>query len=477
MKNSAIRTIATLMAVIAVLMCIPVSGMQTLFFSMKALASDDVVELNGHYYKVFGNGTVSTWEEAVEYCESLGGYMATISSDQENRFLYNYIRDMGYTNAYFGYSDSTKENYWKWVKSEGSSYTNWNSGEPNNQGNEDYAMFYWSFGDGTWNDGDFQGYNTEADTLSFICEWESLSDMGDNAPKDYRIKVVNSYGDPLSKISVKVIRGGTTQTYITDRNGNVTFRITASENFDFTVNSYSYSEYSTVGTGHAPNENGVEVVVLYSDKDGGIDGGHHFDTVITKATLTKNGKKELRCEECGLVLESSVIYRPKTVKLSAKTYTYTGKTKTPLVSVKDSNGNTLSENTDYKVSYPKKRKDFGKYTVTVKFKGKYSGKKKLTFTIAPAKASITKLVSGTKKITAKWKKVNYATGYELQYSTSKKFTGKTTKTVKTSSETTKKILKKLKGGKKYYVRIRAYKTVGDKKILGLWSNVKSKKTK
>ena len=62
----------------------------------------------------------------------------------------------------------------------------------------------------------------------------------------------------------------------------------------------------------------------------------------------------------------------------------------------------------------------------------------------------------------------------LEYSTSKKFTSKTTKKVTFKKGTTKKTtLKKLKSKKKYYVRIRAYKTVNGKKAYGSYSSVKS----
>ena len=54
--------------------------------------------------------------------------------------------------------------------------------------------------------------------------------------------------------------------------------------------------------------------------------------------------------------------------------------------------------------------------------------------------------------------------YEIQYSTKKNFK-KATKTLKVSAKKTKVIIKKLRGNKKYYVRIRAYQT---KKINGIY---------
>ncbi|MGN0521072.1 MAG: fibronectin type III domain-containing protein, partial [Eubacterium sp.] len=70
------------------------------------------------------------------------------------------------------------------------------------------------------------------------------------------------------------------------------------------------------------------------------------------------------------------------------------------------------------------------------------------------------------------------TGYQIQYSTSSKFTSKTTKTVTVSkNKTTSKTISKLKAKKKYYVRVRTYKIVSGKKIYSAWSKAKTVTTK
>ena len=97
--------------------------------------------------------------------------------------------------------------------------------------------------------------------------------------------------------------------------------------------------------------------------------------------------------------------------------------------------------------------------------------------IKKPKANITSVKSKKKKqITVSWKNnIKNVTGYEIQYSTSKKFTKKTTKTVKVKSS--KSTVKKLKSKKKYYVKVRAYKTKNGKTVYSAWSKIKTVKTK
>ena len=98
--------------------------------------------------------------------------------------------------------------------------------------------------------------------------------------------------------------------------------------------------------------------------------------------------------------------------------------------------------------------------------------KKKTFKISSLKS--------TKKntIVVKTKKQAQIKGYQVQYSTSKKFTKKTTKAVKVATKKgLKKTVKGLKSGKKYYVRVRAYKMNGKKTVYSAWTAKKSVKVK
>ena len=132
---------------------------------------EDAVEFDGHYYYVYNLDSIDTWEAAKQYCEEQGGYLATITSAEENEFLYQYLREFSYESAYFGLTDSKEEGVWIWDNGENVSYTNWHEDEPNSENpNEDYAMFYFKYQDGTWNDGDFGGQTVNSGRV-FICEW------------------------------------------------------------------------------------------------------------------------------------------------------------------------------------------------------------------------------------------------------------------------------------------------------------------
>lgn len=156
------------------------------------------------------------------------------------------------------------------------------------------------------------------------------------------------------------------------------------------------------------------------------------------------------------------VYSGKALKPSVKLY---NKSKKPV----DSYYYTVSYSNNVKV---------GKAKITVKFRNGYKGTLNFSFTINPKSTSLSSLASKKKKtLIVKWKKqASQTTGYEIQYSTSSKF--KNAKTVKiTKNSTTSKTISKLSSKKKYYVRIRTYKTVSGKTYRSSWSKAKSIKIK
>ena len=203
--------------------------------------------------------------------------------------------------------------------------------------------------------------------------------------------------------------------------------------------------------------------------------GHSTKNVVTKATLSKDGKLAKVCTRCGKTVSSTVISRPKTFKLEKAEYTYTGKEIKPTVTITDAKGKKIAASS-YTLKY-ENNKNVGTATVTITFKGNYSGTKKLEFKINPKGASGLKLTAGKKKFTANWtKQTTQTTGYEIQYATNSKFTKAKSATI-SSNKTAKKDITGLTAKKKYYVRIRTYKTVKGKKYYSSWSAAKTVTTK
>lgn len=165
--------------------------------------------------------------------------------------------------------------------------------------------------------------------------------------------------------------------------------------------------------------------------------------------------------------------RNLTVKV--KNVTYNGKAQKPAVTVYAENVRLSPE--CYTVGY-KNNKNVGYGTVEVNGKGrysKYSGTVK--FKINFKKPSFSSAKSTKKKtLTASWKKTGGNSGWQIQYSTNRKFRSGV-RTVNLKAGKTKATIKKLKSRKTYYIRIRSCKNVNGKMMYSGWSNVRKVKIK
>lgn len=210
---------------------------------------------------------------------------------------------------------------------------------------------------------------------------------------------------------------------------------------------------------------------------------HDTQTVVIKATASRDGYSREVCQTCNTVVKTNyTIYKP-TVKISYSSTTYNGKRKKPTVTVVDRMGNKLTEGIakDYTVSYSNNLYP-GKGKVTVKFNSKkYDCTITKTFTIKPKSTYITSLKSLNDAFKVKWyKRSSQITGYQVQYSRYSSFRNAGLKSI-TSKYTVSRTIKGLKSKKKYYVRVRTYKTVKENgkkvKYYSSWSKVKTVKTK
>lgn len=113
--------------------------------------------------------TQMNWNDARDYCRNMKGDLVTITSEQENQFVYELN-----PNTWIGLSDAIEEGNWKWVTGEPLEYTNWAEGEPNNcsdctnvymEEGEDFAGFKGNAPE-KWND-------CPIEVSSFVCEWDA----------------------------------------------------------------------------------------------------------------------------------------------------------------------------------------------------------------------------------------------------------------------------------------------------------------
>ena len=187
------------------------------------------------------------------------------------------------------------------------------------------------------------------------------------------------------------------------------------------------------------------------------------------------------CSECNDVDSTQVIRKIAKVQLSDNSFVYNGKTRKPSVTVKDSEGKKISSS-NYSVSYSSGCKNVGIYTVTVTFKGNYSGKTTMTYQIVPKATSIKSVTGKKKSLYVKWtKNTTQTTGYQLQFTTKNSFQNANAATITVKSKTTAQTLKKLSAKKRYYVRIRTYKNLkynGKKvNVYSAWSKTRNAVTK
>ena len=193
---------------------------------------------------------------------------------------------------------------------------------------------------------------------------------------------------------------------------------------------------------------------------------------LQPATVSADGKTAgSKCSVCGAVItKQTTIAKASKVSISKTKYTYNGKVLKPTLTVKDSAGKTIASKY-YTVKWSNsKSKAVGKYTVTVTFKGNYSGSKKLTYTIVPkAVTGVKNASAATKSIKLSWKKVTGAKYYEVYGSTDGKTFKKITTVSTTGAEITKVNGKALSAGKTYYFKVRALDS--SKKLIGAYSKV------
>ena len=147
------------------------------------IESPDAVcdENTNHCYKRYDD-TIS-WHVAKAHCESEGGYLVTITSQDEQDFVFDELVSFSPNNCWIGATDEAEEGKWQWFNEEKWKYDNWSTGQPDNCDDlEHYGAI--SNTDGTWQDK--MSLNNGSGTcdcpvnfepMSTICEWGDI--LGD----------------------------------------------------------------------------------------------------------------------------------------------------------------------------------------------------------------------------------------------------------------------------------------------------------
>ena len=277
-------------------------------------------------------------------------------------------------------------------------------------------------------------------------------------------KAVKTLLVTINKIDNKVIAGNIVKNY---SKNSQTFYVNAKQNGNAALTYSSNNKNITV------------------DKNGKVtvSKGYVGNAVIT-ITANENGGYKKASTTINVIVNKV----NNTISAGNFTKTYSTKNQTFKINAKQtgdakltykSNNKNVTVDKNGKVTV--KKKFVGSATITItssSTKGYNSSSKKITVTVNPSKVNISKLTNvKSKKMTIKWKRNSAVSGYQIEYSTDKNFkSGVKTVTISKNS-TTSKTITKLSKNKKYYVRIRTYKTVSGKKYYSSWSSVKNVKIK
>ncbi len=214
---------------------------------------------------------------------------------------------------------------------------------------------------------------------------------------------------------------------------------------------------------------GKDYTVSYSDN---VNAGKAKVTVTGKGNYTGKKTMTFTIQKAKNTITASKISKKASTKAQTVSLNAKAKGGAKLTYRSDNKGVTVSK--AGKVTLAKKFVGTATITVTAQETKNYkAATKKITFTVKLPAVKLSSAKSAEPgKLTVKWAKNVFATGYQVQYATSSKFTG--AKTAKISKyQTVTSTLSGLTEGKKYYVRVRAYKTSGKTTVYSAWSSAKS----
>ena len=315
---------------------------------------------NNHKYEVYDYSL--SWEEAKEFCESLGGHLVTITSKEENNIVTNLIKQGNKTNYSIGAESIAKQGTWNWVTGETFSYDNFDPQYPEGNTAEERYAFIMAIDNppnkqiGEWIDNYNKPNGLSVYALSnvgFVCEYDSIDIPITGVTISHEKLVINEGNsetlytliEPSNTTDSKTLTWKSSDTSVAtvDSNGKVTaisvgttvITVTTSNGISATCN------VRVVAKGHSHFYNGVTVnptceedgYTVYTCECGDefvsryVEAlGHDMSAYmqIKLPTYTETGLKRSECSRCDYALEQIIPVLTNTPNIE---YTYSSSVK------------------------------------------------------------------------------------------------------------------------------------------------------
>lgn len=185
------------------------------------------------------------------------------------------------------------------------------------------------------------------------------------------------------------------------------------------------------------------------------------ETLLRKAGIGADGVATSSCFYCETP-KNRIIPAVSKIAIDNSTFIYNGKEQKPVVTVTDINNKSLTNGTDYTVTYHTESKDVNKYKLTVTLAGEYEGSRTFDYMIKPNPTEITTCTSTAKsQVNLGWKLQSTQTsGYLVKYSLYSDIENNSRKSFfVTNPSTVSQTVTGLTSGSTYYFEIYAYKTI------------------
>jgi len=240
---------------------------------------------NGHFYRLTDS---MTWTDAEAAAVSLGGHLVTINDAQENAWVASVF--IWYDYCWIGLSDAAEEGTWQWVSGQTPAYTNWDSGQPDNNWEEDYAEMW---GGGMWNDlsGDAQLLGLvehDGDSSTVVSALDGLTIQGSSS---WGIECIDVSPD-VRNCTIRNNPQGGVHCY----NGSSTFT-----NCSIEMN----GNYGLLADTHAIVS--VTDCTISGNSDYGVYANYYSDITINRCMITANGTGVSSYTTSDLVISSSYV--------------------------------------------------------------------------------------------------------------------------------------------------------------------------